>query len=249
MKNSDKQKIEAMSRGGQVLASVKTELAELTKPGISFAQIEEAATAKILAAGMKPSFSTVPGYDYTTCVMKNDALCHGLPTSDQIVEDGDLITIDVGLLSDGYHLDTSISFGVGHISGQVERFLSVGKQALRRAIAEARVGQSVFSISKAMQKVVEKAGYGAVYQLTGHGIGRQLHQDPSIPCVAYEADQAIKLTLNQTLAIEIMYTLGNPKLILDKDGWTYRTADGSLSAMFEETVLITTAKPQVLTST
>ncbi len=239
-------RIKSMREGGLRLRRVKNALMKFTQTGMTYADIEAEAQRLIKAEGCVPSFSTVAGYDWATCVMVNDALCHGIPDQKKISE-GDIVTIDVGLMHNGYHLDTSISFGVGKITPQQEEFLGIGKRSLEKAIARAQVGASVYDVSRAMQKHVERHGFGAVYQLTGHGIGKELHDDPAIPCQAQRSDKRIKLFEGQTVAIEIMYTAGDPYLILDKDGWTYRTQDGSLSGMFEETVLITADGPEVLT--
>lgn len=239
-------RITAMKRGGLALAKVKQELREYTQPGITFAQIEAHATKLIAAAGMKPSFSTVPGYHWTTCVMKNDALCHGIPGK-QIVEDGDIITIDVGLICDGFHLDTTISFGVGTLPKKLQRFLETGQRSLNRAIELVRAGQSVYQLSRAMEKTLLEENLGAVYQLTGHGVGEELHMEPTIPCVANPDDKFVKLTAGQTIAVEVMYTMGDPTVVVADDDWTFCTKDGSLSAMFEETVLVEPSGFQVLT--
>ena len=194
----------------------------------------------------KPSFSTVPGYDWATCIMKNEGLCHGIPKRKK-VESGYIISIDVGLIENGYHLDSSISFIVGETSEEKKEFLTVGQNSLDKAISKARLGNSIYDISRAMEKVIQHRGWGVVYQLTGHGIGKELHMDPSIPCVAEKSDKKKKLIEGQTIAIEIMYTKGDPYLVLDEDGWTYKSEDGSLSAMFEETVLVKKEGPEVLT--
>ncbi len=235
-----------MRQGGHALAAIRDLLAQITKPGMTFADLEARAVAEIKAAGMQESFSTVPGYRYATCIMKNEALCHGLP-DDTIINAGDLITIDIGLMNQGYHLDTSVSFVVGQSSDRLDRFLSAGQKALRLAIAQVRAGASVFDVSKAMQDEVEKHGYGAVYQLTGHGVGKELHESPAIPCVAQKRDRNIKLYEGQTIAVEIMYTMGGPHLTLNSDGWTFRTSDGSISAMFEDTLVVTKNGCEVLT--
>lgn len=242
----DEKKIQAMRVGGKALGKVKTQLKSFTRVGVSFEDIEAEAQRLIRSAGFTPSFSTVPGYDWATCIMKNDELCHGIPKS-KVVEDGDVITIDVGLISQGYHLDTTMTFAVGEVSEEVALFLDRGRQIEEAAISKARVGNSIYDISFAMEKGLKKYNYGAVTQLTGHGIGKELHMDPAVPCVAYRADKRKKLYLGQTLAIEVMYTAGSAYVVEDDDGWTYKTEDGSLSGMFEETVLITKNGPEVLT--
>jgi len=244
--NQDLERIKAMTIGGQKLSLIKKALIDYTKPGITFTQIEKQAQLLISQADAKPSFSTVPGYSWATCITKNDGLCHGIPDN-SVVNLGDVITIDVGLIQDEYHLDTSITFPVGKVDPPTQEFLAVGKKALAKAISRAKVGSSVYDVSRMMQKTVEQRGFGAVYQLTGHGVGKQLHMDPSIPCVAVKSDKRVFFKEGQTVAIEIMYTQGDPYLVLSSDGWTYQTQDGSLSGMFEETVLITDKGPKILT--
>lgn len=239
--------LEAMRQGGQVLGQIRDSLVLWTNVGTSFAEIEAEAQRQIKAAGMKPSFSTVPGYHWATCIMKNAALCHGIP-NETVVADGDIITIDLGLINQGYHLDTTVTFGVGSITGEQQQFLEIGKAALRKAIARAKTGNTVYDIGSTIEKYLVKHECSAVYQLTGHGIGTELHMEPNIPCVGIGSDQLITLTKDQTIAVEVMYTAGEPHVTLAKDGWTYTTADGSLSGMFEETVLVTDRGGVVLTS-
>ncbi len=243
----DSQKISAMRIGGKKLAQVRDELMTSTRAGMHFDEIEKKAQQLIHVAGAQPNFSLVPGYHWATCLMKNDEMCHGIPHHEKIVNDGDLMTIDIGLLYQGYNLDTTVSFFVGETTPKNEEFLETSKKALARAIEQAVVGNSVFDVSFAMQKIVERKGYGMVYQLTGHGIGKELHEDPAIPCIAQRSDKRKKLFVGETIAIEVMSAMGNPFLILDKDGWTYRTADHSLAAMVEETVLVTENGPEILT--
>lgn len=242
----NQQKIQAMREGGHKLGQIRESLVEFTKPGMVFADIEKKAQSLITKSGTKPSFSTVKDYSWATCIMKNDALCHGIP-GDQVVEDGDIITIDIGLINKGYHLDTTTSFAVGQVTAEKKQFLAVGKKALAKALAQVKPGASIYQISRAMQRQVEKSGFQAVTSLTGHGVGKQLHMAPSIPCVAQKRDKRIKLEEGQTLAIEIMYAAGSAQLAVDKDNWTYRTSDGSLSGMFEDTVLVTADGYEVLT--
>lgn len=240
-------KIEAMKRGGAALGKIRDEIAASILIGDSFAEIEKRAQEAIGSAGFTPSFSTVPGYNWATCVMKNDEMCHGIPSSEKKVEDGDIITLDIGLISDGYHLDTTTTVAVGSVSSSVRTFLEVGKQSLTKAIQRVKPGNSVYDISFAMEKVLNRNGYGAVEQLTGHGVGEELHMSPAIPVVARKSDKRVMLKEGMTLAVEVMYTGGNSRLKIDQDGWTYRTIDGSLAGMFEETVLVTQQGYEILT--
>lgn len=246
MNTHTQKKIVAMTEGGKALGLIKTQLQKFAIIGTTFDQIEAEAQRLIKKAGMKPSFSTVPGYHWATCIMRNEEVCHGIPKGKKI-HDGDVITIDIGLINNGYHLDTTMTFPVGTVSEEIQEFLAVGQKSLDNAIDQARIGNSVYDISFAMEKPLKRKGYGVVYQLTGHGVGEALHMEPAIPCSPSKADKKIKLYEGQTLAIENMYTMGSPSLAEAADGWTYVTTDGSLSGMFEETVLITKDGPQILT--
>ncbi len=243
---TDQKRIAAMRQGGKLLGGVKHALQDFAGAGVSFEAIEAEAQRLIRAAGAVASFSTVPGYSWATCIMKNHELCHGIPEGKQ-VDSGDILTIDVGLMYQGYHLDTTTTFAVGKVPAATKEFLAIGQKALKLAIAEVRPGASVYAVSHAMEKALDKAHFGAVYQLTGHGIGAQLHMEPSIPVVAQSQQKRELLTEGQTIAVEVMYTKGEPHLELAPDKWTYQTIDGSLSGMFEETVLVTTKGAEVLT--
>lgn len=245
--SSVQKKISAMRAGGKILKDVRDTLAVFTKVGMTFAEIEAEAQRLLKAHGVRPNFSTVPGYHWATCIMKNDMLCHGIPGK-QVVADGDLITIDIGCLYDGYHLDTTTSFAVGSVTSSVQKFLETGRASLKKAITTVAPGRSVYDISYAMEKVVVRHGYSCVYQLTGHGVGEELHMEPSIPCIAQKSDKRILLYPGMTIAVEIMYAQGNAEVVLDTDGWTYVTRDHSLSAMFEETVLVTDTGHEILTN-
>lgn len=240
------EQVAAMREGGHKLAQVRQGLVAFTKVGSTFEEIEAEAQQLIKSVGAVPSFSTVPDYSWATCLMKNDEMCHGIPRGKR-VEDGDVIKIDVGLIWQGYHLDTTTTIVVGQSTSEIDQFLAVGRDSLAKAIARAKTGNTVYDISHAMQKVVERHGYAPVYQLTGHGIGKELHMEPEVPCIASRQLKRLKLQAEQTLAIEIMYAAGDAHLKLDKDGWTFRTEDGSLAGMFEETVLVTDQGPEILT--
>ena len=240
-------KIEAMREGGKILAQVRQALIAAVEVGASFEEIEQTANKEIARfKGAQPSFKMVPGYDWATCVMVNDAVCHGIPKNG-VIREGDLVSIDVGVFYRGFHTDTTASTYVGKAPGYIQRFLETGRRALKKAISQATVGRSVWHISRAIQETIEGAGYSCVYQLTGHGVGKELHEEPSIPCVAISEDRVNILYEGQTIAIEPMYVMGDAQLIQDSDGWTFRTKDGSLSGMFEDTVLITKNGPEVLT--
>jgi methionyl aminopeptidase len=244
---SQTDKITAMREGGKRLAIVRDALVQFTRPGLTFAEIEAEAQRLIKAQGCIPNFALVPGYHWATCLMKNDEVCHGIPTDKKVVKETDLIKIDVGLLYQGWNLDTTATVVLPGVNEKVRQFVDVSQKSLKKAIEAVTAGNSVHEVSRAMQKVVEGKGYGMVYQLTGHGIGRELHESPAIPCIAIRSDKRQILKAGQTIAVEVMSTMGRPDLEVDADGWTYRTIDRSWSAMMEETVLVTENGAEILT--
>ncbi len=239
-------KITSMRAGGKILAKVRDAVVAAVQPGVRFETLEEIAQSQLKKHGATASFAMVPGYHWATCITKNEGCVHGIPKN-KAVEFGDIITIDVGAYYQGYHTDTSITVCAGTCSKRVMRFIETGEKSVRAAIAKVRPGASVFELSTAMQEVVEGAGYRSVYQLTGHGVGAKLHEEPSIPCYADERSKKEHLTEGQTLAIEIMYAMGDPRLELAEDGWTYQTVDKSLTGMYEHTVLVTREGFEILT--
>jgi methionyl aminopeptidase len=242
----NQKKTQVFIEGGKRLRLIKTKLQKMTKPGVTPLQIDAFAEKLITDSGDYPSFKTVSGYHHTTCVNRNDEMLHGLPNDTPFVK-GDVVTIDVGLVHKRYHLDTSFTFQIPPTDPKTEHFLKVGKLALKNAIAAANPKNSIYDVSLAMQQEVEKSGFSVSTQFVGHGVGLNLHEAPQIPCFANSSDKRQCIKAGQTLAIEIMYAQGDADLITDSDGWTLKTKDGSLSAMFEETVLITTRGSQVLT--
>lgn len=242
----DHDRISAMRTGGVILGEIRDTLVESVTVGQTFSQIESKAQQLLADRKVQPSFSTVPGYNWATCVMRNDGLCHGIP-GDQQVEAADVITIDIGLIYQGYHLDTSISFAMPPVAKEHAKFLDVGRASLAAALTEVKAGARVFDVSRAMQRAVEAKGCSAVRELTGHGIGSKLHMAPNIPCVGMQSDKRVLLEEGQTIAVEIMYAAGSSVLQLDEDKWTYRTRDRSLTGMFEDTVLVTATGCEILT--
>lgn len=247
----NKQKIEAMQEGGRVLGAVLAELLETTQPGTTLLDIETLAQKRIKEAGMKPSFSTVADYKWATCLCVNDVIVHGIPTGYALVE-GDLLTIDIGLINKEYHTDTAWSKVVKGpsyiIPPTTSVFLETGKRALKEAIAQARPGNHVGHISQTLQRIVEGAGYGIVKPLVGHGIGKTLHEEPQIPGFLRGAvEKTPKLQSGMTIAIEVIYAMGNPTVYYHEDGWSIATRDHSLSAVFEQTVAVTDAEPLIIT--
>lgn len=239
-------KLKLMTEGGARLARVRQELVGALAVGATGLQIDTLADQLIAKYGDYPSFKTVRGYHHATCININAAVVHGIPNAIPM-KPGDLVTIDVGLVHKGWHLDTSVTVQIPPSTWEVTKFLEAGRVADQKALALALPGNSVYQISQAMQQTIEAAGYHVIRDLTGHGIGKHLHEDPHIPCYADPAYKNTFLKPGQAYAIEIMYSLGDYHLKLGADGWTLSTADGSLSAMFEETVFVTENGQAILT--
>jgi methionyl aminopeptidase len=241
----NKEEVKTMAEAGEKLGRVKAGLRKAIKEGVNASEIEDLAQELIKKEGAVASFAMVPGYHWATCININDGLVHGIPRKEIVFKKGDLVSVDVGLYYGGFHSDTSFSVALNPPK-EVAHFLEVGKSALKKAIKEAKAGKRINDISRAMEKEIRASGYSPVEALTGHGIGRKLHEDPNIPC--FYTDKAdLKIVTGMVLAIEVMYTLGNPELVLEKDGWTISTRDGKISALYEETVAVTEHGPLVLT--
>lgn len=234
-----------MKEGGEILGKVRERLLADAKPGISAIELDRIAEAYITRAGGIPSFKTVDGYKWATCICINDCIVHGIPGK-YTLQKGDTVTIDVGLFYKGYHTDTASTIIAGESSG--DHFLDIGKLALKEAIAQAVIGNNIGHISLAMQQIIEDAGFNVAKTLVGHGIGRELHMDPQVPCYLDKKIQDTpKLQDGLTIAIEAIYMEGKSSLMVDNDGWTMRTRDRKRSGMFEHTVAVTTNGPVILT--
>lgn len=240
---------QAMQEGGKILSRIKGQLKETVAPGVTPQELETRAEKLIVEAGGKPSFKMVPNYFWATCINVNDGVVHGVPNSSPFRE-GDLVSVDVGMFYQGFHTDTSFTVPAGKINRQKQEFLRVGKRALKEAISKAVVGNRVAHISRSIQRILEREDYAPVRALTGHGIGKKLHEEPQIPCFwqgRLESSEVIPE--GATLAIEVIYTLGSPELVISgEDSWTIRTRDGKIAGLFEETVLATVEGPLVLTT-
>jgi methionyl aminopeptidase len=223
-----------------------------SQPGTVLNDIEALARKLISQSGGTPSFTTVGDYKWTTCLCVNDEVVHGIPTDRKLVS-GDVFTIDIGMIYDGFHTDTASSIIVGGDNAVVpestKQLLKTGKAALESAIKVAHAGNRVGHISQAIQQSIESAGYGIVKQLVGHGVGRTLHEEPQIPgFLRSDKAKTPELTEGMTIAIEVIYAQGSGAVIYaNDDGWTISTRDGSLSAVFEHTLAITTHDPIVIT--
>jgi methionyl aminopeptidase len=240
-------KKQAMIRGGKLLASIKKELVDFAQTAETLEEIDNKANSLIDKSGGKPSFKMVPGYDWSTCINLNSGVVHGIPKGR--LETGDLVTIDVGLYYQGYHTDTATSFVVGDSSKEKDKFLEVGRKILASAIGQAKSGKKVKNISRVIEEGIVESGYNVIRELTGHGVGEQLHQQPAIPCfVSKMPDMEVTLRSGMAVAIEVMYVMGDWPLKKNEDGWTLETRDGLLGAVFEETVYLDNDRTLVLTA-
>lgn len=236
-----------MTEGGKKLARVKNALASSVKVGGNAQEIESLAEKLIKKESAAPSFKMVSGYSWCTCINVNDGIVHGIPKKDLVFRDGDLVSVDVGIFYKGFHTDTSVTVLLGNDS-EKKKFLESGKAALLAAIKEARPGNKIGDISAAMEGKIRESGYSPVEMLVGHGVGRELHEAPAVPClVSGNPSEKITLVPGMVIAIEAMYAQGKPNLITDKDGWTIRSRDGRITGLFEETVAVTSRGPLVLT--
>jgi methionyl aminopeptidase len=237
--------IEKMAATGALVAETIAHVGGLLRPGVTTEELDDAAGAFIREHGGIPTSEGYKGYPKAICISANDVVVHGIP-DDLVVGDGDLVTIDVGVTLDGYIADSAYTFGVGDVEPDDQRLLDVAQDALAAGIAEAVVGNSVGDISHAIQEVVEAGGFSVVRSLVGHGVGRHYHEDPHIPNFG-EPGRGPRLSEGMTIAIEPMITAGSPDVLVEDDGWTIRTHDGSMSAHFEHTVAITADGPRILT--
>ncbi len=232
-----------------MLGRVRQLLYEYTQVGVTPAAIELQARKLIQAEGGELSFTKVPGYRWATCINLNSSIVHGIPTSTTPLKSGDLVTVDVGVYYRGYHTDAAFSKVVGNITKEQARFLRAGQEGLRNAINSVKPGNFVGDISLAMQSTITKYGYNVTRELTGHGVGRELHEEPMISnLVVSPREKTPLLAEGQTLAIEIIWVQGKPALFLEEDGWTIATRDGKLSAVLEETVVVTQDGCSILTT-
>ena len=237
--------IELIAAAGRVAADTIAHVGRHIEPGVSTDELDRIAEEFIRSQGGIPTSKGYRGYPKAICISQNDMIVHGIP-GEYRVQDGDLLTIDVGVTLDGYVADTAYTFAVGEVSAEAERLLEVAQAALAAGIEQAQVDNRVGDVSAAIQRVVEEAGFAVVRALVGHGVGRAYHEDPQIPNYGTPGRGA-RLSSGMTLAIEPMITAGGVDIVVDDDQWSIYTADGSLSAHFEHTVAGTAAGPRILT--
>jgi methionyl aminopeptidase len=237
-----------MRAAGRILAEVKERLKALVRPGASTKDIDEDIESFIVGKGAVSAFKGYRGYPATVCTSINNEVVHGIPSAKRKLKDGDIIGLDLGCIVEGYYGDCAITLPVGPVPERVQELLDVTRESLDQAIEQCREGNRIGDISHAVQALCESHGFGIVRAFVGHGIGRSLHEEPQVPNFG-EAGRGPLLKAGMVLAIEPMVTMGSWEVRVLEDGWTAVTADGSLSAHFEDTIAITGNGPEVLTRT
>lgn len=234
-----------MKISGKITALTLKKLLKVARPGVRCIDLDNIAKSQIEKNGASPSFMTVEDYKWTICTNLNNQVVHGIPGQNKI-KDGDILKLDIGAVYKGFHSDMAISIGIGQIPQSAQRFLKVGKKTLQKAIAQAKIGNTTGDISATIQENIEGAGYSIVKSLTGHGIGRRLHEDPMVPGFGKKGT-GLAIRQGMTLAIEVIYAQGSGEVYLEKDGWTITTRDGLLAGLFEQTIAVTKDGPLALT--
>lgn len=245
LKNS--KEIEIMGRVGQITAKALEEVEKNIKIGVSTNKLDQVAEAAIKNAGAESSFKKVSGYKYSICTTPNDLVVHGMP-GNYYLKGGDIIGVDIGAYFRGYHSDMAHTYIVGKADKKKKRFLKVGEKTLWKAIKEAKIGNKIGDISNVIQTNIEGSGYSVVKELVGHGVGKELHEDPLVPGLGKKGTGS-EIKVGMVLAIEIIYNMGKPQVSLLSDGWTIATKDRELSGLFERTIAVTKKGPVVLTQT
>lgn len=238
--------IELMREAGRLLSRVHEQLGEAIRPGMSTLEIDQLGEKLIRDLGCVPNFLHYSGYPASICVSVNDEVVHGIPRKDRILKEGDIVSLDAGLIYKGYHSDAARTHAVGRISPEAQQLIEVTKQSFFEGIKMAREGCHLHDISNAIDAYVSRFGYGIVRDLVGHGIGTSLHEDPQIPNFAQKR-KGVRLQAGMTLAVEPMINAGGWEVDFLNDGWTVVTRDGSLSAHYENTILVTDGEPEILT--
>ena len=237
--------IEKMRRAGELLEKVHDELGRAIHPGMSTWEINKLGEEMIRSFGCTPNFLNYNGYPASICVSVNEEVVHGIPSKKRILKEGDIVSLDAGLIYEGYHSDAARTWAVGNVSPEAQKLMDVTKQCFYEGIKFAKAGNHLNDISTAIQAYAEKFGYGVVRELVGHGIGTHLHEDPEVPNFATKR-KGVLLQPGMTLAIEPMINAGTPDVIWMDDDWTVVTADHALSAHYENTILITEGEPEIL---
>lgn len=240
--------IELMRAAGKILAKVHQNLGHEIKPGMSTWDINRLGDEMIRDYGCIPNFLNYNGYPASVCVSVNEEVVHGIPNKKHILKEGDIVSLDMGLIYKGYHSDAARTHGVGEVSEEAANLMNRTRQSFFEGIRYAKEGNRLSAISGAIEDYAENFGYGVVYDLVGHGIGTHLHEEPEVPNFR-TGRRGIRLKSGMTLAIEPMINAGTPDVVWMDDDWTVVSKDGSLSAHYENTILITEGEPEILTLT
>ncbi|HWA93764.1 MAG TPA: type I methionyl aminopeptidase [Terracidiphilus sp.] len=241
------QEIEKMRRAGQVTREVLELVRDHVKPGATTLDLERVAEARLKELGVKAAFKGYHGYPCALCTSVNSEVVHGIPSKKRVLKDGDIVSVDFGVVIDGYYGDSAITVPVGEkIAPDTARLLKVTEDSLHKAIAVVKPGATLGDIGAAVQAIVEAEGFSVVRDFVGHGIGANMHEDPQVPNFG-EAGRGMKLRAGMVIAIEPMVNVGKPDVKVLKDGWTAVTNDGSMSAHFEHTVAVTDTGARILT--
>ena len=238
--------IELMRESCRLLGIVHKELGEAIRPGMTTKDIDDLGESLIRKLGGIPNFKNYNGYPASICVSVNDEVVHGIPTKKRILQEGDIVSLDAGLIYKGYHSDAARTYGVGKISPEAQKLIDVTRESFFAGVKMAKAGNRLYDISNAIDAYIKPYGYGIVKDMVGHGIGTKLHEDPQIPNFAQKR-RGFRLEASMTFAIEPMVNMGGWEVEWLDDDWTVVTADGSLSAHYENTVLITDGEPEILT--
>jgi len=241
-----KREIDLMRESGHLLCKVFEELSQAVRPGISTLDIDRLGEKLIRGYGCTPNFLHYEGYPASICVSVNDEVVHGIPRADRILQEGDIVSLDGGLIYKGYHSDCARTYPVGKISPEAQKLIDETRNSFFAGIKMAKAGNHLHDISNAIDAYITPFGYGIVEDLVGHGIGTSLHEDPQIPNFAQKR-KGIRLQAGMTLAIEPMINMGRSDVEWLDDDWTVVTEDGSLSAHYENTILVTDGEPEILT--
>ncbi|WP_026525897.1 MULTISPECIES: type I methionyl aminopeptidase [unclassified Butyrivibrio] len=241
------EELNLMRESGHLLAQVHEELHEALRPGISTLELDAIGEEAIRRLGGIPNCKDYEGYPASVCISVNDEVVHGIPKAETILKEGDVVTFDTGLIYKGYHSDAARTWGVGKISEEAEKLIEVTKQSFFEGIKYAKAGGRLYDISRAIHRYIKPYGYGIVRELTGHGIGKELHEEPYVPNF-WKLRRGLVLQPGMTLCVEPMITMGKRKIAFLDDEWTVVTMDGSIAAHYENTIAITPdGEPEILT--
>lgn len=242
------EELKLMREAGKILAEVHQTLGDALQEGMSTKEIDRLGEELIRSYGCEPSFLHYMGYPASVCVSVNDEVVHGIPREDRVIREGDIVSLDIGVNYKGYHSDAARTHGIGMISPEARRLIDVTRESFYEGMEYARAGRHLHDISRAIGDYAEGRGYGVVRDLVGHGIGSHLHEEPEVPNFR-KLRKGVRLQAGMTLAVEPMINIGGAGVAWMDDEWTVVTEDGSLSAHYENTIIITEGRPEILTLT